>query len=145
MTGDPRSNVLYKPGWVPREHTVSLAAGTSFDAVRVCGRLAQDVAGAVESAAAFGPGPIVWNQFDEEMWFLVPAGATDGTKWPPGVAVFGGSRPGPVTVPALWGNTYPLRWWSRPTQGAPLVDVDALATVLRRITGWSPLRVSDAE
>lgn len=135
MTADPRSSVLYKPSWVPREHTAGAPVGVAFDAVRVRGQLAALVAGVLGTSA----GPIVQNRYDDEMHFLVPPGSTDGMRWPAGVVVFNAAHSEPVMVPALWGNTYPLEWKSPPLQDAHFVDVGALRSALRELTTWKQL------
>ncbi|CAL9503343.1 hypothetical protein SUDANB145_03468 [Streptomyces sp. enrichment culture] len=58
------------------------------------------------------------------VYFLVPPGSLAGRDWPLGVQLLGGTGTGTVTyvgIPALAGNTWPLRWYSGPTATAPHV------------------------
>lgn len=43
-----------------------------------------------------------------------------------------------VGIPALDGNTWPLRWYSEPTSTAPYVDAGLLVGVVRDAVGARP-------
>lgn len=67
------------------------------------------------------------------MYFLLAPGEVRRHSWPLGVQRFGerGSRAVTyVGIPALDGNTWPLRWYSEPTPTAPYVDAGLLLGVV---------------
>ncbi|MGC0421551.1 hypothetical protein [Embleya sp. AB8] len=136
-------HVAYQASWVPRDHIERRPAGVDFDAVRVTGLLGLEVACALDVATVRRSGPVIREDPDgrdetAELLFLVPVGEGLARRWPPGVRVFGFPTQA-IRVPALWGNTYPLRWRSTPTRGAELVDAELLHRALCEITTWSPL------
>ncbi len=64
--------------------------------------------------------------------FLLAPGEVAAYDWPLGVQHFGG-RTRTVTfvgIPALEGNTWPLRWYSAPTVTAPYVSATKLRAAL---------------
>jgi hypothetical protein len=61
------------------------------------------------------------------------AGEVRRHRWPLGVQRFGERGSHAVTyigIPALDGNTWPLRWYSEPTPTAPYVDAGLLTGVV---------------
>ncbi|GGS56444.1 hypothetical protein GCM10010259_18450 [Streptomyces daghestanicus] len=59
------------------------------------------------------------------VYFLPPPGTVAAREWPLGVQSLGGTGTRTVTyigIPALGGNTWPLRWYSGPTATAPYLD-----------------------
>lgn len=147
MTADRRpivaTPVLYQAEWIPRDHIEQVAAGVHFDAVRVKGVLGADVVAALDDETGQRIGAVILEDPDGEKltayrYFLVPAGEGRSRRWPPGLRVFAFGEQF-IRVPALWGNTYPLRWQSPPTRGAILVDTELLHRALCVITTWSPL------
>lgn len=135
--------VAYKASWVPADLYEQVPAGVDFDAVRVSGRLAIEVAHALNVTTRGRSGAIIREDSDgrdesADLFFLVPAGEGISRTWPPGVKAFGFPTQ-LIRVPALWGNTRPVRWESRPTNVAVLVDAELLDEALRQITTWNPL------
>jgi glycosyltransferase involved in cell wall biosynthesis len=67
------------------------------------------------------------------MYFLLAPGEVRKHNWPLGVQRFGEKGSRTVTyigIPALDGNTWPLRWYSEPTVTTPFVEAGRLRTVL---------------
>lgn len=143
MSGKPnKTAVVYRSAWIPQSETALLPAGRDFDAIRVRGPLAYEIAVGLCAAAGGEPGPVVLDnpyRVDRNalMYFLLRPGAASRRWWPPAVAVL--DRPTQhVGVPALWGNTWPLAWWSRPTSDVRFVDAGLLNVVAGRLAGWGP-------
>ncbi|GAA0658275.1 hypothetical protein GCM10009535_41880 [Streptomyces thermocarboxydovorans] len=105
-----------------------------FDAVRIAGRRGEVVADQLIEVRDDDAGPVVCEAARGRwVYFLLPPGTVHRYDWPPGVQQFGGRGERAVTylgVPALDGNTWPLRWYSIPTRTAPHVPPEALARVL---------------
>jgi len=146
MTGErhPLANsVPYQAPWIPREHIEHIGAGVEFDAVLARGLLGHEVARALAVATAHKVGAVILEDADGDetsagLYFLVPPGEGIARRWPPGIRVFGFPTM-PIRIPALWGNTYPLRWLSPPTREATLVSAELLHRALCEITTWAPL------
>ncbi|WP_234388149.1 MULTISPECIES: hypothetical protein [Streptomyces] len=113
-------------------------AGVHFDAVRVEGVRGELAAERLIEAADGDAGPVVCEASGPRwVYFLLAPGVVRGRDWPLGVQQLGGRDPHTVTVtyigiPALEGNTWPLRWYSEPTPTAPYVDPDALTIAVGR-------------
>ncbi|WP_371100315.1 hypothetical protein [Streptomyces sp. PU_AKi4] len=119
-----------------RPHVV----GVRFDAVRTEGLRGKPVADRPTKTAAEDAGPIVCEAArDRWVYFLLPPGTVRRYDWPPGVQQLAGRGDRTVTyigIPALDGNTWPLRWYSEPTPTAPRVDAMALHMVVARPHRW---------
>ncbi|WP_328359934.1 hypothetical protein OG800_23650 [Streptomyces sp. NBC_00445] len=68
---------------------------------------------------------------EEVRWrtVLLAPGEVRKHDWPLGVQQFGGRSTLAITyigIPALDGNTWPLRWYSEPTATAPFVEAGRL-------------------
>lgn len=104
--------------------------GVHFDAVRIEGDRGRAVAWRLIDAADGDAGPIVYEVTGNRwLYFLVPPGSVQRHEWPLGVHRFGMTNIRTVTfvgIPALEGNTWPLRWWSNPTRESPYVDAELL-------------------
>ncbi|KUN79772.1 hypothetical protein AQJ66_27840 [Streptomyces bungoensis] len=128
------TNAIHRPAWVPvRGHRLRVA-GVHFDAVRIEGRRGEAVADRVVERGDGDAGPIVCEGGGRTRWvyFLLPPGVVHRYDWPLGVQHFGLRADRTVTyvgVPALEGETWPLRWYSEPTPTAPYVDAEALLAV----------------
>lgn len=118
------------PSWVPASGHALRHAGVHFDAVRVPGVLAEDVAYRLMTYTDFQAGPIVRELTGRRyMYFLVPPGTAGAYRWPPGEArtlTRGSGSAAYVGVPAFEGLTWPLDWRSRPTADMPFVEPDLL-------------------
>jgi hypothetical protein len=105
-----------------------------FDAVRVDGIRGELVADWLIEATDEDAGPVVTEVCGGRwLYFLLPPGTLRTYEWPLGVQLLGGTGTGTVTyigIPALGGNTWPLRWYSAPTTTAPYVDAEALRRAL---------------
>ncbi|GGR53411.1 hypothetical protein [Streptomyces griseomycini] len=132
------TSAIHRPAWVPLLGHRLHVAGVHFDAVRIEGLHGELVADHLIEATDEDAGPIVCEASRARgrwVYFLLPPGAVRRYDWPPGTQRFGGR--GDLTVayvgvPALDGNTWPLRWYSEPTPTAPHVVPEALARVLGR-------------
>lgn len=129
--------------WIPCDMVEQVPAGVEFDAVRVAGLLGFEVAVALDIATGQRSGAVILDDphavnEKAELYFLVPAGEGIARSWPPGIRVYGFPTQ-MIRVPALSGPTLPLRWRSRPTHDAVLVDAELLHRALCDITTWSPL------
>ena len=113
-----------------RGHALRLT-GVRFDAVRM-----YSVPGthtAERYAALAGPdadlGPVVCEALGFHwMYFLLPPCTVKDFRWPSMARALGGgtSTVAYVGVPAVDGETWPLRWYAPPTSSAPFVDPSLL-------------------
>ncbi|MEU6771871.1 hypothetical protein [Streptomyces sp. NPDC046759] len=128
------TNPIHRPAWVPvRGHRLRVA-GVHFDAVRIQGRWGEAVADWLVERGDGDAGPIVCEGGGGRRWvyFLLSPGVVHRYDWPLGVQSFGRRADRTVSyigVPALEGETWPLRWYSEPTPTAPYVDAAALLAV----------------
>ncbi|MFE5327015.1 hypothetical protein ACFRCG_11570 [Embleya sp. NPDC056575] len=134
--------VPYRAAWVPADGIEQVGAGVEFDAVRVKGLLGHEVACALDVATSHRVGPVVLEDAEGDdtaayLYYLVARGEGIARKWAPGIRVFGFPDQ-LIRVPALWGNTFPLRWRCPPTRENEFVDAELLHRVLCKITTWSP-------
>ncbi|MEV6168170.1 hypothetical protein AB0L99_08085 [Streptomyces sp. NPDC051954] len=126
----------YRPEWVPLAGHQLCVSGVHFDAVRIQGVRGEQVAADLIEAADGDAGPVVCEAVGFRwMYFLLAPGAARGQQWPLGVQRFCGAGSGSRTVtyvgiPALDGNTWPLRWYSEPTVTAPFVEAGRLRGVV---------------
>jgi hypothetical protein len=128
------TNAIHRPDWVPASGHRLRLVGVHFDAVRIEGVLGETVADWLIERTDGDAGPIVceasWTRW---VYFLLVPGAAQTCDWPLGVQRLGGRGERMVTyvgIPALDGNTWPLRWYSEPTATAPYVDAGALLATL---------------
>ncbi|MFS8199388.1 hypothetical protein ACLVWQ_11945 [Streptomyces sp. CWNU-52B] len=124
--------------WIPASGHGLRHAGIHFDAVRIAGVLAEQVAYEVIQFTDFQAGPIVRESTGlRHMYFLLPPQSTQGFRWPAGVRALGRDARGWafVGVPALGGLTWPLDWRSKPTPDEPFVDAELLHAVVSRLIG----------
>lgn len=130
MNGETCSPLL-RHDWMPVLGNRLRLAGVHFDAVRAHGVHGEDIAERYVTLTGpdEDPGPIIregvgfcWT------YFLLPPATAAERRWPLGVQLFGGGTRTVtyVGVPALEGNTWPLRWYAPPTRSAPFVDPDRL-------------------
>ncbi|MFF7854380.1 hypothetical protein [Streptomyces sp. NPDC007904] len=129
------TNAIHRPDWVPLLGHQLHVAGVHFDAVRIEGLRGELVADWLVEATGDDAGPIVAEAGGGRwVYFLLAPGEVDRRAWPLGVQRFGGSRGTRsvtyIGIPALDGNTWPLRWYSEPTPTAPYVAPDRLLAVL---------------
>ncbi|MGY3203104.1 hypothetical protein [Streptomyces sp. TE5632] len=129
------TNAIHRPEWVPLIGHRLHVTGVHFDAVRIEGLLGELVADHLVEAAEEDAGPIVAEAARGRwVYFLLPPGAVQRYDWPLGVQRLGcrGDRTvSYIGIPALDGNTWPLRWYSVPTMTAPHVEPEALLPLLR--------------
>ncbi|MFI6550461.1 hypothetical protein ACIBO9_45200 [Streptomyces prunicolor] len=108
--------------------------GVHFDAVRIEGVRGERVAARLIEDADGDAGPVVCEAAGFRwMYFLLAPREVRRHNWPLGVQQFGGRGTRSVTyigIPALDGNTWPLRWSSEPTVTAPFVEAGRLLAVL---------------
>ncbi|WP_405931612.1 hypothetical protein [Streptomyces sp. NBC_00827] len=127
----------YRPNWVPLAGHQLRLPGVHFDAVRVQGVRGEQVAADLIEAADGDAGPVVCEAVGFRwMYFLLAPGAARAHEWPLGVQRFGGAGSRTVTyigIPALDGNTWPLRWYSEPTATEPFVEAGWLLAVLELV------------
>jgi len=124
--------------WIPAAGHGLRHAGIHFDAVRIAGVLAEQVAYELMQFTDFQAGPIVRGSTGcRYMYFLLPPRDATGFRWPAGVRALGRDARGwaYVGVPALGGPTWPLDWRSEPTADVPFVDAGLLHEVVSRLTG----------
>ncbi|WP_149183504.1 hypothetical protein [Streptomyces sp. TRM49041] len=117
------------PPWVPASGHALRHAGVHFDAVRIAGVLAEDVAYRLMTFTDFQAGPIVRESTGHRnMYFLLPPHTASAYTWPPAVRALtrGAGCDAYVGVPAFDGLTWPLDWRSRPTPEMPYVEPDLL-------------------
>ncbi|MBQ1091539.1 hypothetical protein [Streptomyces sp. B93] len=120
------NNAIHAPDWVPASGHQLHVTGVHFDAVRIEGVRGEVVAERLIEATDGDAGPVVCEVSGFRwMYFLLAPGEVRRHSWPLGVQRFGGRGTRTVTyigIPALDGNTWPLRWYSEPTATAPYVD-----------------------
>ncbi|GAA4002988.1 hypothetical protein GCM10022232_47430 [Streptomyces plumbiresistens] len=92
------------------------------------------VAERITEAADGDAGPVVCEAAGFRwMYFLLAPGEVRNHSWPLGVQRFGSRGDRALTyigIPALDGNTWPLRWYSEPTPTTPYVRAAQLRAVL---------------
>lgn len=128
------TNAPHRPGWVPASGHQLRVVGVHFDAVRIPGVHGELVAEWLMDDTHGDAGPIVCEA-GAPRWvhFLLAPGEVQRRDWPLGVQRLGGRHTVTyVGIPALEGNTWPLRWYSEPTPTAPYVDAEALHAALVR-------------
>ncbi|MFE5597831.1 hypothetical protein ACFQ8O_01315 [Streptomyces coelicoflavus] len=115
------TETIHRPSWIPLSGHQLHLAGVYFDAVRVDGIRGELVADWLVEATDDDAGPIVCEMSGGRwVYFLLAPGQATAREWPLGVQRLGGGGRGTRTVtyvgiPALEGNTWPLRWYSVPT------------------------------
>jgi len=123
---------VVRPDWAPVQGHVLRLSGVHFDAVRVHGVRGEHIAERYVTLTCDSdadPGPVICEATGFRwLYFLLPPGTAGEWRWPPGLQLFGSSTRTVtyVGVPALDGNTWPLRWCSPPTRDAPFVDAARL-------------------
>ena len=124
--------------WIPASGHGLRHAGIHFDAVRIVGVLAEQVAYELMQFTDFQAGPIIREAAGcQYMYFLVTPQSATGFRWPAGVRALGRGARGwaYVGVPALGGLTWPLAWRSEPTAEVPFVEAGLLHEVVSRLSG----------
>ncbi|MEV0320830.1 hypothetical protein ACIBKX_23370 [Streptomyces sp. NPDC050658] len=118
------TNAIHWPEWVPVAGHQLRVSGVHFDALRIQGVRGEQVAARLIAETEGDAGPVVCEATGFRwMYFLVAPGAARDHTWPHGVQRFGTRRTVTyIGIPALAGNTWPLRWYSEPTPTAPYVD-----------------------
>jgi len=128
------TNAIHPADWIPASGHQLRLTGIHFDAVRIEGVQGELVAARLIEATDGDAGPIVCEAVGFRwMYFLLAPGEVRKRSWPLGVQQFGGRGARTVTyigIPALDGNTWPLRWYSEPTPSSPYVDPQTLLAVL---------------
>ncbi|MFE9602646.1 hypothetical protein [Streptomyces hokutonensis] len=128
---------IHLPDWIPASGHQLRLTGVHFDAVRIEGVRGERVAARLIEAADGDAGPVVCEAAGFRwMYFLLAPGEVRRHNWPLGVQQFGGRGTRTVTyigIPALDGNTWPLRWYSEPTVTAPFVEAGRLGAVLELV------------
>ncbi|MDX3587465.1 hypothetical protein OG920_25135 [Streptomyces europaeiscabiei] len=133
------TNAIHRPPWVPVSGHRLRVIGVHFDAVRIEGGRGETVAGKLIEMTGGDAGPVVLEQAGFRwMYFLLRPGTVHGHAWLPGVQRFGLAARDMRTVtyvgiPALDGNTFPLRWYSEPTSETPYVEAELLLTAVRTV------------
>lgn len=130
------TNAIHRPDWIPASGHQLRVTGVYFDAVRIEGVRGEQVAGRLIDTTDGDAGPIVCEATGYRwMYFLLAPGEVRRHDWPLGVQQFGGKSTLSLTyigIPALDGNTWPLRWYSEPTPEVPYVDTESLLTAAGR-------------
>lgn len=128
---------IHLPDWIPASGHQLRLTGVHFDAVRIEGVRGERVAESLIESADGDAGPVVCEAAGFRwMYFLLAPGEVRRHNWPLGVQQFGGRGARTVTyigIPALYGNTWPLRWYSEPTVTAPFVEAGRLGAVLELV------------
>lgn len=128
------TNAIHRPDWIPASGHQLRLAGVHFDAVRIEGVRGEVVAERITEAADGDAGPVVCEAAGFRwMYFLLAPGEVRNHSWPLGVQRFGSRGDRALTyigIPALDGNTWPLRWYSEPTPTTPYVRAAQLRAVL---------------
>ena len=128
---------IHLPDWIPASGHQLRLTGVHFDAVRIEGVRGEQVATRLIESADGDAGPVVCEAAGFRwMYFLLAPGEVRRHNWPLGVQQFGGRGARTVTyigIPALYGNTWPLRWYSEPTVAAPFVGAGRLGAVLEMV------------
>ncbi|MEU4615521.1 hypothetical protein [Streptomyces umbrinus] len=135
---NPKTSPGTVHAWIPASGHGLRHAGIHFDAVRIAGVLAEQVAYELMQFTDFQAGPIVREATGHRyMYFLLPPQSATGHRWPAGVRALGRGAQGwaYVGVPALGGLTWPLEWRSEPTAEVPFVEVGLLHEVVGRLIG----------
>ena len=131
------TNAIDPLEWVPASGHQLRLAGVHFDAVRIEGLRGELAATQLIEAADGDAGPVVCEVTGFRwMYFLLAPGEVRRHRWPLGVQRFGGRGSRSATyigIPALDGNTWPLRWYSEPTVTAPFVETGRLRAVLEEV------------
>ena len=126
------TNAIHRPPWVPVSGHRLRVIGVHFDAVRIQGRRGELVASRLVVVTDGDAGPVVLEQAGFRwVYFLLRPGTVHRHAWLPGVQRFGLDptnmrRVTYVGIPALDGNTFPLRWYSEPTPRTPYVEPESL-------------------
>lgn len=125
---------IHLPDWIPASGHQLRLTGVHFDVVRIEGVRGERVATRLIEATDGDAGPVVCEAAGFRwMYFLLAPGDVRRHNWPLGVQQFGGRRTRSVTyigIPALDGNTWPLRRYSEPTVTAPFVEAGRLLPML---------------
>lgn len=125
---------IHLPDWIPASGHQLRLTGVHFDAVRIEGVRGEQVATRLIEAADGDAGPVVCEAAGFRwMYFLLAPGEVRRHNWPLGVQQFGGRGARTVTyigIPALYGNTWPLRWYSEPSVTAPFVEAGLVHAAL---------------
>ena len=128
------TNAIDALEWIPASGHQLRLTGVHFDAVRIEGVRGERVAARLIEATDGDAGPVVCEALGFRwMYFLLAPGEVREHSWPLGVQRLGGRGSRTVTyigIPALDGNTWPLRWYSEPTATAPFVETGTLRAVL---------------
>ncbi|MFF7388361.1 hypothetical protein ACFZAE_07860 [Streptomyces scabiei] len=130
------TNAMHRPPWVPVSGHRLRVIGVHFDAVRIEGEHGELVADRLVEVTDGDAGPVVLEQAGFRwVYFLLRPGTVHRHAWLPGVQRFGLNsanlrRVTYVGIPALDGNTYPLRWYSEPTPQVPYVEPESLLTAV---------------
>ncbi|MEV4922561.1 hypothetical protein [Streptomyces roseoverticillatus] len=120
--------------WLPASGHQLRKTGVHFDALRVPGGEGRRLASAMAMLTCGQPGPIIAEaNNDEAMCFLLKPGSASGRPWPKGV-----ERLDYVLIPALYGATWPLSWWCKPTADGRLVHTLLLFSTARAFLGSAP-------
>ncbi|MBZ3906884.1 hypothetical protein PV517_24005 [Streptomyces griseiscabiei] len=133
------TNAIHRPPWVPVAGHRLRVIGVHFDAVRIEGGRGELVARELVARADGDAGPVVLEQAGFRwMYFLLRPGTVHRYAWLPGVQRFGPSTGNMRTVtyvgiPALDGNTFPLRWFSEPTPETTYVDPELLLAAVTAV------------
>jgi hypothetical protein len=134
---DSLAHSIHLPDWIPASGHQLRLTGVHFDAVRIEGVRGEQVATRLIEAADGDAGPVVCEAAGFRwMYFLLAPGEVRRHNWPLGVQQFGGRGARTVTyigIPALYGNTWPLRWYSEPTVTAPFAEAGRLGAVLELV------------
>ncbi|WP_326729157.1 hypothetical protein [Streptomyces phaeochromogenes] len=133
---NPKTSPATVHAWIPASGHGLRHAGIHFDAVRIAGVLAEQVAYELMQFTDFRAGPIVREATGHRyMYFLLPPQSVTGYRWPAGARALGRDARGwaYVGVPALGGLTWPLEWRSEPTPEVPFVEAGLLHEVVSRL------------
>jgi hypothetical protein len=124
-----------RPEWVPLSGHQLRVSGVHFDAVRIQGVRGEQAVARLIAAADGEAGPVICEATGFRwMYFLLPPGTAREYAWPLDAQRFGhagGRTVAFIGIPALSGNTWPLRWYSEPTPAVPFVDPELFQEVLR--------------
>lgn len=124
----------HRPDWIPLAGHHLRLSGVHFDTIRIPGVRGEQVVADLIEAADGDAGPVVCEMTGFRwMYFLLAPGEVRKHNWSLGVQRFGEKGSRTVTyigIPALDGNTWPLRWYSEPTVTTPFVEAGRLRTVL---------------
>jgi hypothetical protein len=128
------TNAIHQPDWIPASGHQLRVTGVYFDAVRIEGVRGERVAGRLIDTTDGDAGPIVCEATGYRwMYFLLAPGEVRRHAWPLGVQQFGGKSTLTLTyigIPALDGNTWPLRRHSEPTATTLYVESGQLLELI---------------